>query len=251
VRVYVVGAVAVELGQAVVREGDLPGRQGRTVLAMLAVEHKRPLSRDELADELWPERLPRSWETALRAIVSKVRAALAAGGAEAGLIGNAFGCYQLCLPHDAWLDLEAALQALHEAETDMARGDPAAAIVNALVTCRIASRPFLAGTYSPWVVDRRQHIAALHLAARECLAEAFAATGDYERSAGSAEVALRIDPYRERLYQRLIRSRALAGDRTGAARVFTRYRELLRRELGIEPTPETVAVFREAVAVDA
>lgn len=118
-----VGSLTVEVGEAVVRERDLPGSQGRTVLAMLAVEHRRPLGRDELADELWPDRLPPSWETALRAVVSKVRTSLGAAGLEPDLIGNAFGCYQLRRPRDSWLDLEAAAGALHTAETELARGD--------------------------------------------------------------------------------------------------------------------------------
>jgi len=60
---------------------------------MLAVEHRRAIARDELADELWPEQPPRSWETALRAVVSKLRTALSASGVAAdNLIANAFGC---------------------------------------------------------------------------------------------------------------------------------------------------------------
>jgi SARP family transcriptional regulator, regulator of embCAB operon len=247
VRIYVVGSLTVEVGEALVRERDLPGSQGRTVLAMLAVEHRRPLGREELADELWPERLPPSWETALRAVVSKVRTSLGAAGLEPDLIGNAFGCYQLRRPRDSWLDLEAAAGALHAAETELARGDAAAAATSATVTCLICSRPFLPGVYSPWVLGTRERVAGLHLRARECLAEAFAELGEFSRSAHAAETALRIDPYREPLYQRLIRSRALAGDRVGAARVFARYRDLLARELGLEPTAETVAVYREAV----
>jgi DNA-binding SARP family transcriptional activator len=87
----------------------------------------------------------------------------------------------------------------------------------------------------------------VHVEARECLAEAHARTGEYGLSARAATAALALDPYRESLYQRLIRSRALAGDRMGAASVFARYRDLMIHDLGIAPTPETVAVFREAV----
>jgi hypothetical protein len=51
------------------------------------------VAREELADELWPRELPRSWETALRAVVGKLRATLAASGIrEDRLIANAFGC---------------------------------------------------------------------------------------------------------------------------------------------------------------
>jgi DNA-binding SARP family transcriptional activator len=248
VRIYVTGPVVVEVGETVVRERDLPGAQGRTVLAMLAVEHRRPVSRDELADELWPDRPPPSWESALRAIVSKVRTALAPAGLRAEeLIGNAFGCYQLRLPRDGWLDLDAAAGALHEAETALARGDAAAAAVHANVASLVFRRPFLPGSYGAWTLARRERVAALRVRAEECLAEAWAATGDFTRSVRAAEKALALDPYREGLYRRLIRSHALAGDRAAAAHAYRRCSELLRRELGVEPTPATVELFRETV----
>ena len=61
-RIYVVGSLTVAAFGAVLHERSLPGGQGRVMLGMLAVEHDRPLSREEIADELWPEGLPRSWE---------------------------------------------------------------------------------------------------------------------------------------------------------------------------------------------
>ena len=79
-RIYVLGQLTVEAGEAVAHERDLPGNQARVALAMLAVEHKRALARDQIADELWPERLPASWQTALRAVISKVRSSLSTAG---------------------------------------------------------------------------------------------------------------------------------------------------------------------------
>lgn len=245
-RIYVVGRLAVEHGAVVVHEGDLPGNQGRLALAMLAVGHKHPLSRDELAEGLWPERLPPSWETALRAIISKVRSALGRAGLGPDVISNAFGCYQLRM-RDGWVDLDAAAEALHNAETQLARGDVRGAAISASVTCLICSRPFLPGDYSAWTLIQRDRILRMHVEARECLAEAYLRLGRFALAARAAEEGLNLDAYRDSLYQLLIRSRARAGDRIGAAAVFSRYRELMLRELGVDPTPATVAAFRESV----
>jgi DNA-binding SARP family transcriptional activator len=245
-RVYVLGPLTVEAGTKLLRERDLPGNQARVALAMLAVEHRRPLSRDEIADELWPGRLPSSWQTALRAIISKVRLSLDTAEVGPVAIQNAFGCYQLHLT-DGWLDLDAAADAAHDAEADLALGNPVKAAANATVTCIICTRPFLPGAYGPWTLYQRDRIRDLHLRARQCLAEARAAIGDFARSAQAAELALTLDPYREPVYQRLIRSRALAGDRLGAASVFMRYRRLIETELGITPSPATIAAFHEAI----
>jgi DNA-binding SARP family transcriptional activator len=241
----VVGSLTVDDGDAVLRERELPGNQGRLALAMLAVEHRHPVSRDQLADELWPEALPPSWETALRAVISKVRAAAARAGVRP-IIDNAFGCYQLHLGTGT-LDLELAADALHRAEAQVARSESRPAAVNALLACIVCRRPFLRGLYNPWTLAQRDRVRDLHVAARQLLAQAFAATGDYAGSVRHAQHAVDLDPYREELHQLLIVSRARAGDRLGAARVFNRYRELMRDELGVEPTRETVAIFDEAL----
>jgi DNA-binding SARP family transcriptional activator len=246
VRVSVLGELTVQEGDALLRERDLPGNQGRLVLAMLAVEHRHSLSRDRLADELWPERLPRSWETALRAIISKVRAAVTGAGLDAGMIASAFGCYQWHVG-TVTVDLETAATALHTAEAQLRDGAPRQAAANATITCIICQRPLLPGLYNPWTLERRERVRDLHVAARQLLAEANGEFGDWARAAQHAQHGLELDPYRERLHQQLIVSRARSGDRAGAARVFDRYRKMMRNELGVEPTQETVAVFRETL----
>jgi DNA-binding SARP family transcriptional activator len=246
VRIYVVGGIAVEDGSAVLRERALPGNQARLALAMLAVEHRRPLSRDELADELWPGELPPSWETALRAVVSKLRGSLDAAGLPRGLVESAFGCYRLRLD-GAFLDLDAAVDALHSAESALARGEPAAAAADALVACLICRRPFLAGLYNPWTLSVRDRIRGLPVHARVVLADAHSCAGSHALAARAAATAVELDPYREPLHRRLISARARAGDRLGAARALAAYRERLRAELGVEVAAETVAALRGAL----
>src|SRR5262245_58600168 len=101
-RVYLTGKVAIEDGDVLVREERLPGRQGGLTIAVLAWERRRGISGDELADAVWTGDLPNDWRTGLGALVSKIRSAIG----ETGNIEHAFGCYQLRLPPDAWVDVE-------------------------------------------------------------------------------------------------------------------------------------------------
>ena len=121
-RVYLAGNVAVENGDVLLPEKRLPGRQGRLTLAVLAWERERAVSVDELADIVWDGDAPAAWQTALRALVSKLRTALDDAGTGAS-IEHAFGCYQLRLPADTWLDVEAANAAVHEAEAALRTSD--------------------------------------------------------------------------------------------------------------------------------
>src|SRR5260370_35697638 len=89
---------------------------------MLVVERKHPVSRDQLAGELWPDGLPRSWETALRAVISKVRTAFARAGLEPRMIDSAFGCYQLHTG-DTDIDFEAAAHGRQTAQAQLPHGE--------------------------------------------------------------------------------------------------------------------------------
>ena len=246
-RIYVAGSLTVEAAGAVLHERSLSGGQGRVMLGMLAVEHARPLTREEIADELWPGGLPRSWERALPAVVSKLRAALAVAGIPTGgLIANAFGCYQLHLPRDGWLDVDAARDALHAATGALRRGDARAALSSARMTTLICRQPFLAGHYGAWTCAQRNRLEELRITAEECLADSYGALGEHTLSAQAAEAALALDPYREKLHQRLIQARLLAGDRAAAARAYRRCHELFARELQLEPTATTLALMAQA-----
>src|SRR3954465_15667741 len=57
----------------------LPGRQGRLLFAYLVLNRDRDCGRAELIDLLWPERPPVAAETALSALLSKLRRALGEG----------------------------------------------------------------------------------------------------------------------------------------------------------------------------
>ncbi|HEX6508344.1 MAG TPA: BTAD domain-containing putative transcriptional regulator [Chloroflexota bacterium] len=245
-RIYLTGPICVEWGQRLLGERQLPRRQGRLAFAFLIVERDHPVSLEELADVLWPKERPAAWESALRALVSKLRAALARVGAGRQLcIANAFGCYQLQLPPTAWVDLEVAKWNLHQAEGALLRGDPATAYVPGVVASTITRRPFLSGETAEWVVRRREEIRGILVRAVDCVIEASSVSGDTSLALKNAAEAVSLEPFREAAYQKLMRLHATAGNPVEALRVYARCREILAAELGIRPSPETELVRRQ------
>ena len=82
-KISLAGRVSISTDSVRIDEGRLPGRQGRLVFAYLVSERGRPVLRDELAEALWGETPPPTWEKALGGIASKLRALLG----ECGLDG--------------------------------------------------------------------------------------------------------------------------------------------------------------------
>lgn len=244
-RIYLAGSICVARGDTLVPESRLPGRQGRLAFAMLAAERHRALAREEIAELLWGGNPPRAWDSALRAIVSKLRAALGEAGLEGDALAHAFGCYQLRLPPDAWVDLEAADDAVHLAEAELRAGRPGEANGWALVANAIAGRPFLTGEESPWVAHRRAALRDVRVRALECRAAVGLDKGLFALAARDAEMVLELEPFRETAYQLLMRAHTGAGNPAEALRVYERCRTLIGEELGVEPSPQTESVYLE------
>ena len=223
--------------------GDqLPGRQGRLAAAFLLTERSRPVSRDELADVLWPDTPPPRFDVALSAIVSKLRVVL---GRERVI--TASGCYRIALPQSAWVDVEAAAEGVHLAEGALLAGRPAHAYGHAVVAAAILRRPFLHGQEGPWIELRREALRTAHVRALDCLAEVHEWNGEHSLALRAAGEAVEIEPYRESGYRRLMRLHQRASDEAEGLRVYGRLVDLLDRELGAEPAAETRAL-RDALS---
>ena len=75
-RIYLTGRVAIENGETLVEERELAGRQGRLAFAFLAGERHRPIPGRSWSSVVWRDTPPSEIETALNAILSKLRSAL-------------------------------------------------------------------------------------------------------------------------------------------------------------------------------
>jgi SARP family transcriptional regulator, regulator of embCAB operon len=244
-RIYLTSRVRIEAGEVLIDERDLPGRQGRLILAYLVAERARRVSRDELAAELWGDDVPPAWDKGLMAIISKLRARLRSAGLPTDALETAYGGYQLRLPTDTWVDIEAAAAAVHDAETLLAEGRPHDAYPWASVAYFIGRRPFLPGEDGPWTTRKRAQLRELHLRALDCSVVCTAANGEVADAVQAAEDALTLEPLRESTYQRLMRVYADAGNRAEALRVYERCRKVLDEELGVPPSPETRVVHEQ------
>lgn len=244
-RIYLNGEICLTRDGRLWREDRLPGRQGRLVFAYMVIERARVVSRGELADSLWPQNLPAAAEVALSAIVSKLRAMLADAGLGRETVPARSGGYQLQLPAGSWIDIEAALEAVHLAEAALQSSSPRAAYGPAVVASAILRRPFLPGEEGAWVDGRRDSHRKDLLRALDCLAEIHGAIGELSLALRAAEEAVELEPLREAGYRRLMLVHDAAGNRAEAVRVYARLQALLQRELQTTPGPETRRVYRQ------
>jgi DNA-binding SARP family transcriptional activator len=246
-RIYLSGEICLTAGGQLIREDRLPGRQGRLVFAHLVTERDRGVSRDELAESLWPQELPSSFDVAVSALVSKLRALFTELGLGKGMIVARSGGYQLLLPAESWIDTEVALESVHLAEAALQSSNPRAAYGPSVVASAILRRPFLPGEEGAWVDGRRESLRKNLLRALDCLAQLHSETGELPLALRAAEEAVELEPLREAGYRRLMLVHSAAGNRAKALAVYATLQDVLKVELMTAPGLETRRVF-EAVA---
>jgi len=248
IRVYLTGRLSLEVGgELVIDESQFRGRQGRLAFAYLVCERTHPVRREDLAEVLWPGETPTAWEADLSALVSRLRGLLArtTPNPKELFISGGSGNYQLHLPPDTWVDLEAAAFTIDDAEGALRAGDPRRAWGPANVAVTIARRPFLSGEQGEWVESQRRKLERQLLRSLECLAKIWLSTEEPGLAVEAATEALALDSFRESSYRLLMRAHVSAGNRAEAVRVYHRLRELLADELGTDPSAETEALYLE------
>ena len=197
---------------------DLPGRQGRTLLAYLAARWPDAVSRDTLIAVVWPERAPSDPANDFRALLAKLRRALW----EDAIVGR--DLLSLNLPEDAWLDVR-------DVTTD----------------AEALARPFLPGLQGDWIEELKRGIEDRRRQALEVLARDRSDLAQAERAA-AALVAQ--DRFREGGYELLMEIQAGRGDVATALRTFDELRVLLREELGTAPSPGVLALHQRLLNGD-
>lgn len=215
----------------------LPGRQGRLLFAFLVVERRRPVTRDALVELLWAGPAPDAAESALSALLSKVRRVVPVEGRSSVRLG---------LPADTWVDLEAAQEALHRAEGAVAREDWKAAWGPARLVQHVCDRQLLPGEDAPWAEERRREAGSLLVRGLELagLASLRIGGGETATAERAARRLVELAPLRESGTRLLMEVLAGQGNRADALLVYDALRVRLHEELGVGPSEATQTAHR-------
>jgi DNA-binding SARP family transcriptional activator len=238
-RIQLCGRFAVDVDGSRL-EGALPGRRGRLLFAYLVLNRGRPLLRDELLMAGWGPDAPAEARNALNVLLSKMRHGLGANR----LTGRTQ--IELLLPQATFVDVEAALEGAHRAESCIAEERWASAWGPAGIAYHVATRPFLLGHQAPWIDDWRRRLDEVRLRGLECLAAASLGLGGpaLAQAEERARILTALAPYRETGHRILMEALERRGNVAEALRAYERLRVQLRDELGIVPSPAIQATYR-------
>lgn len=233
------------LGGFEVRTADggpvaLPTRKAAALLALLASPPGAWQPRERLAAMLWARSGEAQARGSLRQTLGLLRKALAPAGPP-GVAARGDG-----------LSLDPAGIAVDAVAFDaaLATGTPVG-LAEAVAAYRgefldgfaLAEEPF-----AEWLAEQRARYRQRFVEACERLLEHCAAVGDAAAGLPLGERLLAAEPTSEAACRALMRLHHRQGARGAAARQYERCRQALAAELGVEPAPETTALWREILA---
>ncbi len=231
--VGLLGRVELRVGE---REVRIPSRGPQSLLAVLALK-PRVRTREAVASEIWPDGEGSGVSASLRQALWLLRSAFNATG----------------LDLDEYLDIDAEVVGFRptvQLDLDVARFER-------LLEMRPARPEEAIALYRGDLAEclalecfalERERLSDAYEDALALAAEGRMIAGDVDDARSAALRLLSRDPLREEAHAVLIWAHGLAGTRSQVVRQYRRLAEMLERELGVEPLPETVAVFRASIA---
>ncbi|MBC5763750.1 BTAD domain-containing putative transcriptional regulator [Ramlibacter albus] len=239
-RLQLLGAFVLETPQGAVRLG----RKAQAMLACCAM-HATGVSRARLVALLWADLGEEEARNALRQCLHLLRRGLGSGAdlldSEGDRIVLRAGAWDVDVHRFEFLAQQRETAALVEA-AELVRGD----FLEALDAGEDFNR---------WAAAERER---LRDAAHALLTRMCEVAGDAPTREAAVRLGRRLlanDPLHEGCYRALMQVHARAGLRAKALQLWNECRDVLRKELGVEPSPETAAVVahlsEEAPAIGA
>jgi DNA-binding SARP family transcriptional activator len=228
-RVRLFGTLDLRLGSQ--QLPPLDSARAESLLAYLLLHRAAPQPRQRVAFLLWPGSSEGQAQTNLRKVLHNLRRALPEADR---LIEIGPRTLRWRADVSLWLDVEQFVQAMTDGRLEEA--------------VEIYAGELLEGRYDEWLTAERERLAGLYSAALERLARKHEQNRRWPEAIQCAERLLAQDSLREESYRLLMRLCQASGDRARTVRAYHVCATTLQRELGIDPAPETRAVYESLVA---
>ena len=240
VRVRLLGGFDVEVDGRPVASSAWRLRKASELIRVLCVAPGHRLHREQLIEQLWPDRPPEAAVNNLHQAIHVARTALGSKeNAAQGILVLRDGVLALCPDGGLWVDTEA-----FEAAARGARSDSSLA---SLQQARRLYRgePLRDDRYADWAAGPRETLAQDYLSLLARIAELEEREGRPDAAIDCLREILDLEPSDEAAHRNLMRLYALGNRRQLALRQFEWLRTILARELEAEPSPESRELYRE------
>jgi two-component SAPR family response regulator len=251
IRVYALGSLRVYRGETLLFDESWHNRPGKNVFKLLLTLRGQHVSKERLIEELWPEVEIEAGINRLRVAVHDLRTQVGdtrPAGTARRIIDQHEGAYTFDPSERCWTDVQAFNDEQRRGRNLARQGR-----LDEALTSYGQAEALYQGQYlrddslSEWLIAPREHLHEDYLTLLGQIGEIQARLGRPDEAVRYYRTILRLAPWREDVYRRLMEILVAAGRRREALQVFEECRRVLQAE-EIAVSRETWAVGRRIMA---
>jgi len=223
------------------------GPAGRMLSGYLFEFIGRVHRRERLADQFWGHLDPDRARAALNTALWRLRKLLARDPRSQGGKNLRSSGSEVVLEPAPWLTIDTHLfdTAVRELLNSATIKDSSARMAVLEAAVDSYGGPFLDGDDADWVLEERERLHSLFVRTASELVSTYGAAERYDEAIAAARRVIAADPFRESIFRKFAVLLVLNGQRADALRHYDRWSALFRRDLGIDPMPQTLRLVEE------
>jgi predicted ATPase/DNA-binding SARP family transcriptional activator len=226
----------------------------RALLTYLVVESHQAHRRETLVDMFWPDLPEAAARNNLRQALAALKEALGDRHTDPPFLLADRASIQFNPQSDYCLDLDDFLRLLHDTNHHLHRRlESCRACIQKMQQAADLYRghflnDFYLGdstAFEEWAALKREWLHQQALSLLGNLAALHERKSKFSHALQYVQRQLTLDPWREEAYRQAMRLHMLSGDREAALAAFEKCRRVLDEEMGVEPEPETTALYEQ------
>lgn len=242
------GFMVLKDGQAPIDDHQWAGTRPKLLLKSLVAHGGRDIPKDILIEDLWPESDGESAAKSFKVTLHRLRKILEPGLSRE--LGSAYLHLKdnlVSLDADLCrIDVEEFLALSKEIRNSGDRESPDAQLARCARAADLYRGDFLPEEpYLPWVEIKRTVLQDHYVEIMLKSADLFLLKNRLAQAADCCKQILRVDPSSDTACQRLMELYHRQGKRTAALKVYEAFKSHVVSDIGVEPDPQTTALYRK------
>lgn len=223
-------------------------RRSRDIFCYIATSNHRRVDKEVLIDAFWGEEDLAAIEKNFHPTISHIRKALNSRQSfKQNFLVFRDGAYQLNPELVYSIDTEEFETAISEAEKAKREKNIENFRKNLEIANELYRGEFMSGIYEDWADERRGFYNEQHSRVLNALAKLAFSEKSWSNALKFANQILQNDPFREDAHRLIMKVYAGQGKRSSVVEQFENLQELLKKELGVAPAPETRKIYQELI----
>jgi DNA-binding SARP family transcriptional activator len=246
-QLYAFGKLRLKCGDNTIE--TFPTRHVEQLLGYLLLHQESYHSREKLIDLLWAEGGAANGRASLSTTLWRLRKLLEQLGLQPdNFLQTSRDSVWFALEPGSYFDVAAFEGALAAADAAVQAAGPSAEYETLLDRGLAAyGGMFCEGIYEDWCLLARERLERHYLRASGQLMRLLMKRGAYEEAVKVGRRILEYDPLREEAHRAIMRCHHGLGQRAQGVRQFQVCSNLLQKEMGIRPMPETITLYQRMV----